>query len=101
MGNAQTTKTKADVGLKHGYSQAEADEEVLLSFWRYLGNRRAELRRPLTVGEGLDAESQYLLGYSTGVRAGLEMASDLVWSYLDYVRRGINNPDSIYALKRA
>jgi len=74
-------------------------EAILGNYGDYLDTRRKELEGPLTAGVKLDTWDPYLIGYTSGMRAGLEMASDLVASYREWVRRKIYHPDSIYPWK--
>ena len=74
-------------------------ETILSNFQDYLDKRRKELEGPLTAGVKLDTWDPYLIGYTTGMRAGLEMASNLVASYSEWVRRKIYHPDAIYSWK--
>ncbi len=67
--------------------------DLLDAFRDYLDNRRGELKGPLTAGKDLDTWDPYLIGYSRGMLAGLEMASDLALSYSEWVRRDIYYPD--------
>jgi hypothetical protein len=69
-------------------------EEVLDDFRSYLDSRRKELESVLTAGQTLDTDDPYLIGHATGMRVGLEMASDLLHSYLMWARRGIRDPMS-------
>jgi hypothetical protein len=74
-------------------------EALLLNCENYIDQRRKELEGPLTAGVKLDTGDPYLIGYTTGMRAGLEMASNLVGSYQEWVRRKIYHPDAAYPRK--
>ena len=70
----------------------EMTEQVLDDFLRYLTDRRKELEAAITAGMDLDTDDPYLVGHATGMRAGLEMASDLVDSFGMWARRGVRDP---------
>lgn len=73
--------------------------DLLDAFRDYLDNRRGDLRGPLTAGRDLDTWDPYLIGYTRGMLAGLEMASDLALSYSEWVRRDVYYPDPFRSQK--
>jgi len=73
--------------------------ELLIACRSYLDERRKEIEGPLTVGVNIDTGDSYLLGYFTGMRAGLEMASDLVACYIEWADRKIYHPDDVHPRK--
>lgn len=98
MDDTQANKPEIGAELELKFSQDDL-EAILGNYGNYLDKRRKELEGPLTAGVKLDTWDPYLIGYTTGMRAGLEMASNLVASYSEWVRRKIYHPDAIYPWK--
>jgi hypothetical protein len=67
--------------------------DILEAFRQYFGKRRGELNEALSNGMGLDTWDPYLSGFSQGMRSGLEIAEDLVYSYKEWVTREVYWPD--------
>lgn len=85
-----TSEKEKDLGRRFDIDDLDALVENIRG---YLDSRRRELERPLTSGVYLDTWDPFLNGYSTGMRAGLEMASGLVGSYREWMRRGVFHPE--------
>ena len=66
--------------------------DTLEAFRSYLDKRRGELIEALS-SERLDTWDPYLNGFSQGMKTGLEIAEDLVWSYMEWVTREVYRPD--------
>jgi hypothetical protein len=96
--DAQASKVEIGAESERKFSQDDL-EAILVNCEDYIDKRRKELEGPLTAGVKLDTWDPYLIGYTTGMRAGLEMASNLVASYSEWVRRKIYHPDAIYPWK--
>lgn len=95
-----TQANKPEIGAESELKFSQDDLDALLRNCEdYIDKRRKELDGPLTAGVKLDTWDPYLIGYTTGMRAGLEMASNLVASYSEWVRRKIYHPDAIYPWK--
>jgi len=90
--DTEETRAREVEATRPKFSQHDL-EAVLDNFVDYLDARRKELEGSLTAGVGFSTWDPYLIGYTTGMRAGLEMASDLVFSYLEWVRREIYHPE--------
>lgn len=69
-------------------TEREEFQELLFAFREYLGKRCDELEMALTA-DSLDTSDPYLNGFSRGAKTGLRIAEDLVFSYSEWVKRGI------------
>lgn len=66
--------------------------ELLLLFNDYLEKRTEEMRTALAP-ENLDSWDPYFLGFRLGVETGLKISSDLIFSYMEWARRGDYQPE--------
>jgi len=67
--------------------------DTLAAFRSYLRKRSSELTEALTAGVGLDTWDPYLNGFALGMKSGLQVAEDLVYSYAEWVTREVYYPD--------
>lgn len=73
---------------------AENDKlDILEAFRSYLEKRRLEITEALSPGMSLETWDPYLNGLSQGMKTGLEIAEDLVLSYIEWVTREVYWPD--------
>jgi len=88
-------KDRKDLEATKPKFSEDALGEILIACRTYLDNRRKEIEMPLTIGVHIDTNDPYLFGYFTGMRAGLEMASDLVGCYSEWADKKIYHPDDV------
>ena len=67
--------------------------DILSAFRSYLEKRRVEMSEAMNPGMGLETWDPYLLGFSQGMKSGMEIAEDLIYSYMEWVRREVYWPD--------
>jgi len=74
--------------------------ETLGGYREYLEKRKEDLTEALTNGVGMDTWDPYLTGFSQGMKSGLEVAEDLVFSYYEWLSRDIPRPDKREYMKQ-
>lgn len=72
----------------------EGAVDALLGFIEYLDKRSDELEGALTC-DNLDSWDPCVKGFATGTKTGLRIAQDLLYSYLEWVKRRIYFPDEV------